>query len=94
MNIQQQFILNELLDPFTLLEVCQALREITPGDSLELLYRGRKVPDELFKVLPSEEYEMVEQKFNENLQCFRIVIQKKTGPSLDPEHSTKRWCCS
>jgi len=94
MNIRQKFILNELLDPFTLLKVCQALREISCGESLELIYKGRKIPDELFKVLPADEYEIVERELNEYPQRCRIVIQKRKVPSSGSDRLKGGWCCS
>ena len=94
MNIRQQFTLNELLDPFTLLKVCQALREISCGELLELICEGHQIPDELFKVLPAEEYEIVERELNEYPQRCRIVIQKRKAPSSGAERSQGGWCCS
>ena len=94
MNIRQQFTLNEHLDPFTLLKVCQALREISCGELLELIYEGHQIPDELFKVLPAEEYEIIERELSENPQRCRIVIQKRKAPLSGTERLHGGWCCS
>lgn len=94
MNIRRQFTINELPDPFTLLEVCQALREIPCGDALEIICEGDMVPDELFKVLPPEEYEIAERRLHENPRHCRIVIRKKKGPAPGPDHPKGGWCCS
>lgn len=94
MNIRQQVTLNELLDPFTLLKVCQALREISCGELLELIYEGHQIPEELFKVLPAEEYEIVERELNEYPPHCRIVIQKRQAPSPGTDRSPGGWCCS
>lgn len=94
MNIRQQFTLTELLDPFTLLKVCQALREIPCGESLEFVCEGRTIPEELFKVLRFEECEIVEEEFNEDLPRCRIVIQKRKTQSSDTDSSQSGWCCS
>lgn len=94
MNIRRQFKINELLDPFTMLEVCQALREISCGEALEIIYTGSKMPDELFKVLPPAEYEIAARELQENPKRCRIVIQKRKAPVVAPDHPEGGWCCS
>ena len=94
MDIRRQFRINELLDPFTLLEVCQALREISCGEALEIIHNGSTIPDELFKVLPLEEYEIAERESQENPERSRIVIRKKKAPLSGPDHPKGGWCCS
>lgn len=80
--MRQQFKLHGPLDPFTLLKVSQAFRELADGEYLELRYSGDQVPDELFKVLPAEQYHVVEMDQSEDPQCCRIVFRKTgTTPS-------------
>jgi TusA-related sulfurtransferase len=93
MKKQLQFNSHELLDPFSLLKVQQVLREISCGESLELICKGGKAPDELFKVLPTEEYEIVERESHENPLRCRIVIKKRKAPS-GPDHREGGWGCS
>lgn len=76
MRIQRQFKLHGPIDPFTLLKVSQAFRETACGESLEFIYGGTRMPEELFKVLPAAEYTVVEQDQYEDPVRHRIVIQK------------------
>jgi TusA-related sulfurtransferase len=78
MKIQQQFKLNGFPDPFTLLKVSQAFREIACDDALEFICTGERFPDELLKVLPTGEYEIAVQDQYENPVRCRIVL-RKTG---------------
>ena len=94
MKIQQQFTLNGFPDPFTLLKVSQAFREISYGDAIEFLYTGEQVPEELFKVLPAREYVIAEQDQYENPVRYRIVLQK-TGTTVAAGNEPDSGCqCS
>ncbi|HID70979.1 MAG TPA: hypothetical protein EYP35_11150 [Desulfobacterales bacterium] len=94
MKIQQQFHLNELPDPFTLLKVCQALHELSDGEFMKLTFAGSCIPEELFKVLPAEEYEIVEQEKYNDPDRYWIVIQRITAPSPGSEQSGDGCCCN
>ena len=94
MKIQQQFTLHGFPDPFTLLKVSQAFREISCGDAIEFLYTGEQIPEELFKVLPNREYAIAEQDQYENPVRYRIVLQK-TGTTAATGENTGSGCsCS
>ncbi len=94
MKILQQFTLNGFPDPFTLLKVSQAFREISCGDAIEFLYTGEQVPEELFKVLPAREYAIAEQDQYENPVRYRIVLQK-TGTTAAADKEPDSGCqCS
>lgn len=80
MKIQQQFHLNELPDPFTLLKVCQALHELHDGTCMKLTFAGSRIPEELLKVLPDNEYKIINQEQCKSPDRYRIVIQKNTLP--------------
>jgi len=46
------------------------------ADYLELMYTEDQVPDELFKVLPAEQYRIVKMDQSEGPKCCRIVFIK------------------
>ncbi len=94
MKIEQQFYLNELPDPFILLKVCQALHELLEGEFMKLIFPGGSIPEELFKVLPANEYEIVEREQYNNPDRCRIVIQKRTVPSAGFLKSDDGCCCN
>jgi len=81
----RQFHLHGSLDPFTLLKLSQAFREMDHGDYLELIYTGEQVPDELFKVLPAEQYHVVEMKQSEDPKCCRIIFRKTGTAPLESD---------
>ena len=61
------------------------------GDSLELMYTGERIPDELFKVLPAEQYRIAETDQSEDPKCCRIVFIK-TG-TTPPESDVSEGGC-
>jgi len=94
MKIEQQFYLNELPDPFILLKVCQALNELPEGEFIKLIFPGGSIPEELFKVLPADEYEIVGQEKCSNPDRCRIVIKKMTAQSAGFSESDDGCCCN
>ncbi len=61
------------------------------GDYLELIYTGDQVPDELFKILPAEQYRIVETDQSEDPKCCRIVF-KKTGTTPSESDVSEGGC--
>jgi len=94
MKIRQQFTIQDVLDPFTLLEVSRALREIPNGEFLELTYTGEQIPDKLFKIIPAEEFEIVGRELNDNPKRCTIVIKRITIVSAGSNYSTNGCDCS
>jgi len=94
MKIRQQLYINESLDPFTLLKVCQALSEMPRGEALELICKGGQMPNELFKVFSLEEYDIVKQELSDNPEHCQVVIKKRKAASPGPDHSEGGCCCS
>ncbi len=85
MKIQQQFKLHGVPDPFTLLKISQAFREISRGESLEFIETGDHFHDEFFKVLPGKEYEItVREKLIDPVR-YRIVLRKIVSESFDSD---------
>jgi len=73
--------------PFSLLKICQALRVIEPGESLEVLWSDPDTPADLFKVLPHNAFEMVGMdRVEEKDPYFRLMLLKRSvadGPKED-----------
>ena len=94
MEIQKQLYIYTA-DPFTLLKVCQLLREIPCGEVLELVVEGDKVPEELFKIIPPERYTIVTRKSDKKSKHIQIVIRKRKTPlSGASRPSGGGGCCS
>lgn len=68
------------VDPFTLLKVCQLLREIPGGEALELVVEGDGVPEELLKIIPPERFAIVTRKSGKEAGQVQIVIRKRKTP--------------
>jgi TusA-related sulfurtransferase len=67
-----------LLIPLSLLKVTQRFRALRPGETLEVLWREPKSPQELFKVLPRASYEVIEmEEQGKTNPYYRIQLQKK-----------------
>jgi TusA-related sulfurtransferase len=81
MQIRRKLRFKGSLDPFSLLKFSQAYREIEPGDQLEILYEGVGVPRELYKVMPTDGFEVVSEQVLENETLFRLVLEKKPPES-------------
>ncbi len=95
MEKRQPLYIETLLDPFTVLKLCQLLREIPAGQSLELLAKGQKIPAELLKILVPEHYEITVEKAPLQPDHMNVVIKKIKSPAPDViESSRNRGCCS
>jgi TusA-related sulfurtransferase len=87
MTIQQQFKLHGIPDPFTLLKISQAFREISRGESLEFIDTGDHIHEELFKVLPEKDYEITLQEKLIDPAGYRIVLRKIVTESADLDNN-------
>ena len=92
-TIKQQFILNQVSDPFTLLKISQAFRAMHCGEALEFLLDGSRPPEELFKVLPRDSYQVVGEGVDRASGRMRIVLtKKKEVPPVVDSGDRKRNC--
>jgi TusA-related sulfurtransferase len=67
-----------ILMPLLLLKVSQAYRAIAPGETLEVLLNGTRVPGDLFKILPDVLYTIIpRQGENDQPPCCVIQLKKK-----------------
>ena len=76
MTIAHHFDLHGIFDPFTLLKVNQALREMDCDEELEIIYTGQQIPPELFKVLPSDQYKIIRQEYDHSEGHCQLVLRK------------------
>ena len=81
-----QLYIETLQDPFTLLKVCQLLRESSAGQSLKLLVRGKTIPEELRKILTAEYYEItiIQAAVPADHIAILIKIKNKPIPEIFP----------
>jgi TusA-related sulfurtransferase len=80
---------------FSLLKISQALRVIAPGDALEILWSDSDTPDDLFKVLPNNVYDMVGMdRVDAKNPYFRVLLLKRplTGCTPETHHSCGGRC--
>lgn len=91
-----QFYIEALQDPFTLLKVCQLLRECAVGQSLKLLVKGKTLPGELQKILTPECYQITILPSLLPADHIEIVIKKRTLalPQVIPQTGNGGGCCS
>jgi len=66
--------LRSLFNPFTLLKATQALRVLKSGETMEILAEDLETKNDLFKVLPSSLYTLIEIKEEEAI--YRILLKK------------------
>ena len=85
MTIAHHFDLHGILDPFTLLKVNQALREMDCDKELEIIYAGQQIPPELFKVLPSDQYKIIRQEYDHQIGHCQLILRKTALPAPDPQ---------
>ena len=90
-----QFYIEPLQDPFTLLKVCQLLRECATGQSLKLLVKGKALPGELQKILTPECYQITILQSLVPADHIEIVIKKRTiaPPQIIPPTENGGGCC-
>ncbi len=94
MNIRKQFDLHKVLDPFTLLEVNQALNEIPNGELLKLTYAGEEIPEKLFKIIPKKVFKIVSREVSDNPKRCTIIIKRRNIAPVGLDGSTGGCDCS
>ncbi len=92
MELRQQLTISTV-DPFTLLKVCQLLREIPGGETLELVVEGDRIPEELLKIIPPERYAIVPRKSGKEAGHIQIVIRKRKTPLPGAARPSGGGCC-
>ena len=70
MKIMYKFDLREAITPFALLKVTQAFRDMKPGDILEVVGDDPKTRREMFKVLQTVNYTVVDTKEDGKYYCI------------------------
>ena len=65
-----KFDFREAFKPFTLLKVTQAFREMKPGDILEVVGDDPKTRREIFKVLQTVNYTVVDTEEDGKYYCI------------------------
>ena len=91
-----QLYIEPLQDPFTLLKVCQLLRDCAAGQSLKLLVKGKTLPGELQKILTPECYQITILSSLVPAEHIEIVIKKRTLalPQIISPDESNGGCCS
>ena len=80
MKIKPDYILDlrGAIPPITLLKVSQVFREMKPNEILEILCRDPDTRCDLFKVLPSLSYEVLDiEELEEERSSFRVQMMKR-----------------
>ncbi len=93
MKIRQHFNIHNVLDPFTLLEINQALNETPNGELLKLTYAGAKIPAKLFKIIPDETFEIISQETSDSPERCTIIIKRRNITDVDPNSSSGGCDC-
>ena len=95
MEKRQPLYIETPLNPFTVLKVCQLLREIPAGKSLNLLVKGEKVPDELGKILTPEHYQITVGQSTKKPLHIDVRIKKRDAPfpGIIPSPRDGGGCC-
>lgn len=70
-----KFDLREAIAPFTFLKITQAFRDMEPGDMLQVTGDDPKIRKEIFKVLPTVNYTVVDTQEDGNYYC--ICLRKE-----------------
>jgi len=70
-----KFDLREAITPFAYLKVSQAFRDMEPGDILQVVGDDPKTREEIFKVLQTVNYTVVDTEENNNFYC--ICLRKE-----------------
>lgn len=78
MKIIHKFDLREAITPFAYLKVSQAFREMESGDILQVVGDDPKTREEIFKVLETVKYTVVNTELGNEFYCIylRKEIQK------------------
>ena len=75
-KIKHKFDLREDIVPLTFLKITQAFRDMKPGDILQLTGDDPKTRMEIFKVLHTVHYTVVDTREEKNYYC--VNIRKET----------------
>lgn len=74
-KIMHKFDLREAITPFAYLKVSQAFRDMEPGDILQVVGDDPKTRKEIFKVLQTINYTVVDTEEDHNFYC--ICLRKE-----------------
>ena len=74
-----KFDLREAITPFALLKVTQAFRDMKPGDILQIMGDDPKTRREIFKVLHTVPYTVIDTQEDGNYYCITL---KKEHPKV------------
>ena len=72
MKNMHKFDLREAIAPFAFLKVTQAFRDMKPGEILQLVGDNPKTREEIFKVLQTANYTVVDTEEDNNFYCIRL----------------------
>jgi TusA-related sulfurtransferase len=75
MKIMHKFDLREAITPFAYLKVTQAFRDMKPGDILQIMGDDPKTRRDIFKVLQTVNYTVVDTEEDGNYYC--ICLRKE-----------------
>lgn len=70
-----KFDLREAIAPFAFLKVTQAFRDMKTGEILQLMGDNPKTLEEIFKILQTVNYTVVDTEENNNFYC--ICLRKE-----------------
>ena len=77
-----QSVVDHILDlrgmivPVTFLNITQALREIKPGESVEIIGSDSETKRDLFKILRTFPYELLNIDENDQKTVYRVSLRK------------------
>jgi TusA-related sulfurtransferase len=65
-----------MIVPVTFLNITQALREIKPGESVEIIGSDPETKRDLFKILRTFPYELLNINENDEKTVYRVSLRK------------------
>lgn len=74
-KIKHKFDFREAITPFAFLKLTQAFRDMQPGDILQVIGDDPKTRGEIFKVLHTFQFTVIDSEENGNYYC--ICLQKE-----------------
>jgi len=92
MKKNQQFLIPEVADPFTMLKLFQTLRGMEDGECLELFIEGMEISDKFRNILSLESCEMSQTQFLQKINQCVVVVTKKMPP-CDSGRLKGDCCC-
>ena len=72
MKILHKFDLSKALTPFAFLKVTQAFRDMEPGEILQVMGDDPKTRKEIFKVLQTVNYTVVDTEEDNDFYCIYL----------------------